>query len=132
MGLFLIFKGISGMNSGKQFSKSNDTQSAIFTGLFHLQILLGFIMYFFTSNLTGAALANFGDAMKNSELRFWAVEHVFVMVIAAVIAQIGRIKIKKGLTDKAKFKRMAIYFGITLLLAASRIPWGQADRLFRS
>ena len=88
-------------------------------------------MYFFFSNLTQSAMENFGAAMKNSELRYWAVEHISIMIIALVVARIGRGKVKKGSTDKKKFKAMGVYTLITLLLVAMRIPWTEAERLIR-
>ncbi|MDH5379326.1 MAG: hypothetical protein OEW75_00645 [Cyclobacteriaceae bacterium] len=128
MGLFLIVSGFIGMSSGKDFTKGKNGMSAGFVGLFHLQLVIGLLLYFVFSPITEVAFSDFGAAMKNSELRFWAVEHILVMVLAAVVAQIGRIKIKKAETDKAKFKAMAVYFTIALVLVLSRIPWS-SDRL---
>ena len=128
LGIFLIIKGITGINSSQSFSRGLNGMSAGFVGLFHTQILLGLLLYFIYSPITEMAMQDFGMAMKNSELRFWAVEHGTVMIIAAIIAQIGRVKIKKADTDQARFKAMAIYFSIALVLVLSRIPW-TSDRL---
>ncbi len=130
LGIYLIVIGFNGISSGKIFTKGLNVKSAIFTGLFHLQILIGLIMYLFTSPITQSAFSDFGAAMKESTLRFWAVEHIFVMVIAAVLVQIGRIKIKKASEDRSKFKAMAVFFLIALILVLSRIPW-DAERLLR-
>ena len=130
MGIYLIILGFLGIKSGKIFTKGLNTQSAIFTGLFHLQIVIGLVMYFVSSPIMKTAFADFGAAMKDSAVRFWAVEHIFVMIIAAVLVQIGRIKIKKASEDRSKFKAMAIFFLIALILVLSRIPW-DAERLVR-
>ncbi len=131
LGIVLIAKGAMGMGGSKDFSKSNNTQSAIFTGLFHLQVLLGLILYFFISDITAAAFQDFGGAMKNAAVRYWAVEHITVMILAAVLVQVGRIRIKKADTDKKKFRSMFWFFLIAMLLVASRIPWTDADRMIR-
>ncbi|PKP27077.1 MAG: hypothetical protein CVU03_00595 [Bacteroidetes bacterium HGW-Bacteroidetes-2] len=93
----------------------------------HIQVLIGFILYFahpalgfvsFTRNdLTMA------DIMGNSTLRLFAIEHPLVMVIAVVLITIGYSKHKKQLTSKGKFKMLAIFYSIALLLVLSRIPW---------
>ena len=131
LGVLLIIKGFIGMSNGKPFTKATNTQSAMFTGFFHLQALLGLIMYFFFSNITKTAMENFGTAMKNAELRFWAVEHGLIMLIAVVLVQIGRKRILKNHDDRKKHKAMAIFFLIAMILVASRIPWDEADRLLR-
>lgn len=129
-GLYLVFIGFANMNSENKFKKSDDAKSAAFLGLFHLQLLIGLVLYIFTSPLTETAFSNFGAAMKNQDLRFWAVEHIGLMLIAAIVAQIGRIRIKKAASDKKKYRNMAMYYLISLILVLSRIPW-DIERLFR-
>ena len=38
-----------------------------------------------TSPMTQAAFADFGGAMGNSVMRFWAVEHIFGMLVASLL-----------------------------------------------
>ena len=52
-----------------------------FTLVLDIQILLGLLLYFVLSPFTRNALSDFGAAMGSSQLRFWAVEHVFGMII---------------------------------------------------
>ncbi len=121
-----IIKSLIGLTGGSQYAKLDNIFAASFVGTMHLQLLIGLIMYFFTSPITEAALADFGAAMKNSELRFWAVEHGFAMIIAVVLAQVGRSKSKKKTEDKSKFKTQLIFFGIALLIMLWAIPWDRA------
>lgn len=99
-------------------------------GTLHLQILIGLLLYFFYSPITTSALKDMGLAMKVAEIRFWAVEHIFIMVVAVIIAQIGSIRVKKSSVSSKKFKLQAIFYGIALALILSRIPWTDG-RLFR-
>ncbi|MDP4681177.1 MAG: hypothetical protein NWS46_12535, partial [Cyclobacteriaceae bacterium] len=69
--------------------------------------------------------------MKDAGLRYWAVEHIMIMLAAVIVAQIGRSKAKKKHDSIDKFKTQAIFFSIALVLILSRIPWGEAERLFR-
>jgi hypothetical protein len=54
-----------------------------------VQLLIGFLLYLFFSPMTTGALRDFGSAMGNSVLRFYAVEHLFGMVVAVIIAHVG-------------------------------------------
>lgn len=131
LGLIVLIRSYAGLGSNKLFTNGDNKRSAIFVGLFHLQVLIGLILYFFVSPIIDSAFENFGGAMKNSELRFWAVEHILTMIIAAVLIQIGRSKSKKARYDKNKHKFIAIYYTIGLILVLLRIPWNEAERLFR-
>ena len=131
LGIIAIFKAYSGWFGKKPYSKGDNGISAAFMGTLHLNLLIGLILYFFLSPIVDSALNDFGAAMKNSGLRFWAVEHILVNVIAVVVAQIGRSKAKKAVDIVRKHKLTAIYYTIAFILLLSRIPWGEAERLFR-
>ena len=122
-GIFLVIKSIIGMTGNSTYGKLDNIVSASFVGTLHLQLLIGLVLYFFLSPITESALANFGAAMKNAELRFWAVEHITLMILGIVIAQIGRTKSKKQSEDKKKFKLQAIFYGIAMVLILAGIPW---------
>lgn len=132
LGLVVLFKAYSGWFGNKPYLKGDNGMSAGFMGLLHLNLLLGLILYFFLSPYVQSAFNDFGVAMKNSSLRYWAVEHILVMIIAVVVAQVGRIKAKRATTDLDKHKTTAIWYTIAIVLMLSRIPWGEAERLFRS
>ena len=65
-----------------------------------------------------------GTVMKDSLLRFSSVEHPLIMIIAVILITIGFSKHKKKETGNAKFKTIAIFYAIALILILSRIPWG--------
>jgi len=88
----------------------------------HIQIILGLISYV-VSEKTIHAMQNMGTAMKDSTLRLYAVEHPLMMIIAAVLITIGYSKSKSANTDKDKFKKIVIFYGIGFVLILSRIPW---------
>lgn len=118
-------KSLIGLFSSGKYSKLDNILAVSFVGTMHLQLLIGLILYFFLSPLTAYAFEDFGAAMKDSELRFWAVEHLVIMILAVVAAQIGRSKSKKATDDKVKFKLQTIFFGISLVLLLLGIPWSR-------
>jgi hypothetical protein len=88
-----------------------------------LQLLLGVLLYFVLSPFTREALADFGAAMENAPLRFFAVEHVVLMLVAIVLVHVGRVLARKATSVDVKRRRMLICFGIALLLILAAIPW---------
>jgi hypothetical protein len=64
-----------------------------------------------------------GTVMKDSVLRLNAVEHPMVMILVVVFVTIGYSKHKKKLVSTPKFKTLAIFYTIALVLMLSRIPW---------
>ena len=76
---------------------------------------------YFVSDLV--RFAEMGEVMKNSLLRFWTVEHISMMIVAVVLVTIGRGKAVKAVDSLTKHKKIAIFFGIGLLLIFLSIPW---------
>lgn len=93
-----------------------------FTILLDVQMLIGLLLYFVLSPFTTAALGDFGGAMKIPQLRFFAVEHTFGMVIALALAHIGTAKIKKVPTERRP-KLAMIFYGLALVAILVSIPW---------
>ena len=68
------------------------------------------------------AFSDFGAAMRQSDLRFWAVEHVIGMLIASALLHIGTTRVKKALEGR-RHKTAIIFFGLALLVVLASIPW---------
>src|SRR4249919_4200634 len=73
-----------------------------------LQMLLGLILYLALSPNMRPILDNFGGAMKDPALRFWAVEHIATMFAAIALAHVGRVLARKATTPAAKRTRLLI------------------------
>ena len=95
----------------------------MFIGLFHLQVLLGLILYSGVSPLVRAGMKDMGAAMKDSVLRFWTVEHIVLMLLAVIVAQVSMSLSKRATEDISTFKRAAIGFTLALILMCLGIPW---------
>jgi L-asparagine transporter-like permease len=90
----------------------------------HIQLLLGLFLYF-VSPYGFKNISTNGMGGLDPFSRMLAVEHPFVGILAVVFITIGYSKHKKKLTSKPKFKMLAIFYTIGLLLVLSRIPWSQ-------
>jgi hypothetical protein len=130
LALVAIVKSFTGWKGSKTYSSQDNKIAVFFMASMHLMLIIGLGLYFI-SPYAFNAFGGSESVMKNATLRFWAVEHIFVMILATVAATIGRIKAKKKELDNEKFKTQFTYFLIALIFMLSRIPWGEADRLFR-
>jgi ABC-type dipeptide/oligopeptide/nickel transport system permease component len=110
----------------RDWTKKDNITGLILTIFMDIQFLVGIILYAFVSPLTKAAFSDFGTAMKNSALRFYAVEHILLMIIALVLVHIGRSKSKKAVAPWKKHRAAAIYYIIALVLILAAIPWDRA------
>jgi hypothetical protein len=88
-----------------------------------IQMLLGVLLYAVVSPNMRPILANFGAAMKDPALRFWAVEHTATMIAAIAVAHIGRGLARKAPTPAAKRTRLMVCFGLATLLIMLGMPW---------
>jgi putative Ca2+/H+ antiporter (TMEM165/GDT1 family) len=123
--IITLVKYLVGWQGNRQWKKSDNILSIVFTSLMDIQLLLGLALYFFLSPITQFALSDFGAAMKDPELRFYAVEHFSMMLIAVVLVHIGRAKSKKIKIDRNKFKTAFIFFFIALIVMLVVIPWSR-------
>ncbi len=88
-----------------------------------LQMLLGLLLYLVLSPFTAEAMRDFGAAMRNPPLRFFAVEHLTLMMTAVVLVHVGRLLARKAKTADAKRLRMLMAFGFATALMVLGIPW---------
>ena len=88
-----------------------------------IQMLLGLILYLVVSPNMQEIRAHFGEAMKNAQLRFWAVEHISAMFAALVLIHVGRVLARKARTPVAKRTRLLICFGLATILMILGTPW---------
>ena len=114
--VFVLIRSYSGWLGKKTYEKPDNIGAAALLGLSHLQLLLGLIMYFGTSPWTQTAFADMKAAMKNEWQRYFAVEHIAMMVAAVVLIQLGRTFSKKATDDEKKHRLVAIYTSIAVLL----------------
>ncbi len=122
--IIVIAAAIKGLRSKSMYSPFQKRWSLVFISSLHIQLLVGLLLYFVLSPFTLQALGDFGAAMKDSTLRYWAVEHSFVNIIAIALAQTGSILVKRRVDPAGKHKRTLIWTSIALFLILVMIPMG--------
>jgi hypothetical protein len=122
-GLLAFARGLSGWSGASPWTPSDARAGAWFARALDVQMLLGLILYFGLSPITRAALQDFGAAMGNSALRYFAVEHVFGMLVAITLAHVGVARIRKTTDERRRHRVAAVFFGLALVAILVSIPW---------
>lgn len=120
-----VFNAFSGWLGKREFTMHKDLRISLFALILsHIQLLIGLIVYFVSANGL-KAIQTLGMGGLNSASRLLALEHPLMNCIAIVLITIGWSRHKKFVESNKKFKSIAIFYGLGLLLILSRIPWGQ-------
>ncbi|MCC8424635.1 hypothetical protein [Mucilaginibacter sp. UR6-11] len=120
--VFAILWAYRGWLLRKRYLKFDDTVRHVTATVAHVQLILGIWLYFISPIVT-YFLHNFSIAVHERVMRFFGMEHITMMLIGITLITIGSVKAKRKSTDKDKFKTMAIWFTIALLVILSSVPW---------
>ncbi len=123
--VFAVVNAVIGLSSKKEF-KDKDLRISLFTLIVsHIQLIIGFLALFVSSQFSFVLENGMGAAMKEPTVRLFVIEHPLMMILAIVLITMGFSKHKKQTSDAGKFKTIALYYGLGLLFVLSRIPWNQ-------
>ncbi len=123
LGVIAVVRGFMGWRGNRPWTQTDNRVGLGFVTSLDVQLLIGFLLYVVFSPMTTAALRDFGGAMGNSVLRFYAVEHLFGMVVALVVAHVGRSLARRDRPAAAKHRLAALFFLAALLIIFISIPW---------
>ncbi len=109
---------------GKKEFQPVDFRISLFTLIVtHIQLLIGIVLFFAAGYISLIGDMGMSGIMKNDTLRSNIIEHPLTMIIAVVFITIGYSKHKKKLTSTPKFKMLAIFYTLALILVLAKIPW---------
>lgn len=118
-----VINSLIGISAKNEF-KPKDRRIALFALIAtHIQFVFGLILYFVSPNGMAALKSGMKTVMGNAALRKLAVEHPLTNIIAIALITIGWSLHKKA-DESKKFRKIAIFYSIGLLLLLLMIPWG--------
>ncbi len=120
--LFVLYRSYTGWLLNRTYSRTDNYARVIISTVAHIQLVIGVWLYLI-SPIVHYFLHNFGIAVHERAIRFFGMEHITMMIIAITLIITGAARTKRKKTDKEKFRTMAIWFTIALLLILSSIPW---------
>src|SRR4051812_36427167 len=119
-----IYKSYTGMRSGRPFTTGDKKVGLFLLISAHTELLISLYQWF-----AGPwGLHNIKDSgmkvvMKEEMFRFYAVEHVVMMIIAVALITIGKGVAKKNIPDAVKHKKTFWFFLVALIIMLVMIPW---------
>jgi hypothetical protein len=122
-GVLAVSRAVAGARGRKEWTRGDDNAGRWFVGALDAQMLLGLVLYLRLSPITTTAFQDFGAAMGNSILRFWAVEHIAGMVIALILAHVGRVRVRRAADAARRHRSAVLFFGLALIAILLTIPW---------
>jgi hypothetical protein len=120
--LYSIYRAYKGLLSGKFFSRFDNSVRHWTATFAQIQLVVGLWLYFI-SPIIDYFLHHYKDAVHQSEFRFFGMEHSIMMLTAIILITIGSAKAKRKQADNEKFKTIAIWFTIGLVIILTSIPW---------
>ena len=127
---FAIFRAYRGWLLNKPYLKFDNSVRHITATIAHVQLILGICLYFI-SPIVSYFLHNFSTAVHERTIRFFGMEHITMMLIGIIVITMGSVKAKRKETNREKFKTMAIWFTVAMLIILSSIPWSFSPLISR-
>ena len=116
-----VINSLIGISAKNEF-KPKDRRIALFALIAaHIQFVFGLILYFVSPNGL-AKIKAVGMGGMQAYDRLLALEHPLVNLIAIVLITVGW-STHKRVEENKKFKKIALFYALGLILLLSRIPW---------
>jgi hypothetical protein len=115
-GIGTIVLSIQGWSTNRKYSSADRWSSLVYSIGLWFQLILGFLIYFTLRTSLEGAFWEVPDTENDASLRFWAIEHIALMIFALFLTQLGRIFIGRSTGAIRKFKASLFYYGTSLLL----------------
>lgn len=117
-----LLSALSGLISKKEYTVNDGRSNFFFMLSMDIQLLTGLALYFMNGWFN--ELKNLSEkSLQQPMVRFFTVEHAFMMIVAWILVHLGRVSVKKATTSNSKYIRTLVFFGIALILILIAIPW---------
>lgn len=120
--VFAVYRAYSGWLMHKAFTAFDNRVRHISATIAHVQLIIGVWLYFI-SPIVKYFLDNFHSAVHQRQIRFFGMEHSTMMLTAIILITIGSAVSKRQTTDKGKFKTIALWYTIALVIILLNVPW---------
>ncbi|MFN0201505.1 MAG: cytochrome B [Bacteroidia bacterium] len=111
---------------GKKAYTTDDGKSSLFYMIAcDVQLLVALALYVVRPQFS-MLFTDTKMVMQDANLRFFAVEHNFILIIAIALVHIGHSRMKKMGDDNSRFKTGFIFFALSLAIILYGIPWDKA------
>lgn len=117
-----ILRAYAGWVGRRPWTAADRRAGTLLTVAYDVQFLVGLVLAFL-SPIVASAFSNLSAAMQVDDLRFFAVEHMPMMLLALIAGHITSVLARRAADDRIKHRRAALGFTIVALLTILAIPW---------
>ena len=103
-----LVQALAGWFGKKPYTEGNRKLNVFALIATHIQILVGLVMYFISP-------------LVEAGIRYWKMEHIGMMIFAAILVTVGNARSKRGDDAAAKHRTISIYFGLALIVIIAAI-----------
>ncbi|HEY8512836.1 MAG TPA: cytochrome B [Cyclobacteriaceae bacterium] len=107
----VVVRSLMGWIGNKPYTNVDDRIGLYLLIFTHLQLIAGLILYF-----TSPVVKFDSTTMKDPLVRYWTVEHAFVMVVVVALITAARSTAKRMAESLRKHRRLTIFNTIALIL----------------
>ena len=123
VGLAVLAAACDGLIRRKPWAPTTARLGRLFGVAVDIQVLMGAILYVSLSPLTVGGLNVPGAAPAASELRFFSIVHPLLMATTLFAVHFSEALVRRGQGDAARQRRALIFYGVTLMLVLTGVPW---------
>lgn len=113
-----LFRATTAWFGQKTYSESTQKINLFAMIAAHIQFLVGLALYFYSPFVK---LTPMSETMKDPSLRYWTVEHLFMMLFAIILITVGHSRSKKAIDAISKHRAIAIFYGLATLVILAAI-----------
>lgn len=117
-----IYLAYRGWLKKRPYTKSDRIIRIVTVSIAHTQLAIGLWLYYI-SPIVDYFLHNFKESVHQTQLRFFGMEHITMMLIAMTLITAGAGIARRKKIDKDKFKSTALWYSVALLIIFTSIPW---------
>ena len=120
--IYSVIHNYRGYKKKRSFNKFDNQLIYITATIINIQLIMGVWLYII-SPFVDAFFKDVSKGLHLREVRFFAMEHGLMMLIAVVIITVASIKAKRKKDNTAKFRTIYIWYSIALIIILTNIPW---------
>lgn len=120
--IIMLIRSFVALRLKSRYTKADHILRTLTELVLHIQLVLGVWLYLI-SPVVSYFWQNFKMAIHMREIRFFGMEHIFMMILAIIIFTIGSAKAKRRVIDEQKFKTQLIWFATGFIIMLTSIPW---------
>jgi hypothetical protein len=125
--LIAVGRAVRGWSGRRPWTPADAAAARWFVMAMTGQFVLGVLLWAALSPYGAAGFSDMAATMKDPTRRFWAVEHVTMMIVALGVAHVGAARVRKATEDVRRHRSASIFFGLALVLVLVAIPWTGPD-----